>query len=110
MRMSTARTPRVISCAEDLEHHVALPRGCVPDVTAILHTHGVSFDLDDKRTIGTEIDAHFGGTLTTVQQEAAAVLLAHEIGVLVAPPGVGKTVIGTDLVATPRCGTGCGDS
>jgi hypothetical protein len=30
MRMSTARTPRVISCAVDLEHHVALPRGCVP--------------------------------------------------------------------------------
>jgi superfamily II DNA or RNA helicase len=105
MRMSTARTPRMVSCTEDLEHYVALPRGCVPDVTSIMRTHGVAFDLDDKRTIGTEIDAQFGGTLTTVQQEAAEVLLAHELGVLVAPPGVGKTVIGTYLVATRRRST-----
>jgi len=105
MRMSTVRTPRVITCAEDGEHHVALPRGCVPDITAIMHTHGVAFDLDDKRTLGTEIDVRFGGTLTPVQQEAAEVLLAHDLGVLVAPPGVGKTVIGTYLVAKRRRST-----
>ena len=105
MRMSTARTPRVVSCAEDLEDHVALPRGCVPDVTEIMRAHGIAFNLDDKRTVGTEIAAQFGGTLTTGQQEAAEALLAHELGVLVAPPGVGKTVIGTYLVATRRRST-----
>jgi superfamily II DNA or RNA helicase len=67
-----------------------------------MRTHGVEFDLDDKRTIGTEIAAQFVGTLTPVQQEVAAVLLAHELGMLVAPPGVGKTVIGTYLVAIRR--------
>src|SRR6185369_16024535 len=29
MRLSTAMTPRVISCAEDLEQYISLPRGCV---------------------------------------------------------------------------------
>ena len=28
MRLSTALTPRVISCAEEFSRHVALPRGC----------------------------------------------------------------------------------
>jgi hypothetical protein len=29
MRLSTALTPRVIACAEDLPQHVAVPRGCL---------------------------------------------------------------------------------
>ncbi|MGH9884697.1 MAG: hypothetical protein ACREBE_04170 [bacterium] len=37
-----------------------------------------------------------------VQQEAVKALLEHDIGVFVAPPGVGKTVIGTYLVAARR--------
>lgn len=32
MRLSTAMTPRVISCAEDLPQYVALPRGCRADL------------------------------------------------------------------------------
>lgn len=105
MRMSTARTPRVISCAEDLPQHVAVPRGCVPEVTEILRAHGVKIDIDDQRTIGTEVAAKFGGDLTSIQQQAADALLESEIGVLVAPPGIGKTVIGTYLVAARRRST-----
>ncbi|MBA3455317.1 MAG: DEAD/DEAH box helicase family protein, partial [Deltaproteobacteria bacterium] len=105
MRMSTARTPRVISCAEDLSQHVAVPRGCALDVTEILRDHGVMIDINDERTIGAEIAAQFEGALTPIQQQAANALLASEIGVLVAPPGVGKTVIGTYLIAARRRST-----
>lgn len=105
MRMSTARTPRVISCAEDFAQHVAVPRGCLSDVTEILRTHRIALDVEDQRTEGAEVDVKFGGALTPVQQEAADELLAHEIGVLVAPPGVGKTVIGTYLLAARRRST-----
>ena len=41
MRLSTALTPRVISCAEDLSKHVALPRGCRSDLEELLRVHGV---------------------------------------------------------------------
>ena len=47
----------------------------------------------------------FSGQLTPVQQSAASALLAHDIGVFVAPPGVGKTVVGTYLVAQRACST-----
>ena len=105
MRMSTARTPRVISCAEDHPQHVAVPRGCAHDVTEILRDHGVTIDISDERTVGAEISVQFEGALTPNQQQAADALLAKEIGVLVAPPGVGKTVIGTYLIAARRRST-----
>ena len=41
MRLSTAMTPRVIACAEDLPQHVALPRGCRTELEALLREHGV---------------------------------------------------------------------
>lgn len=47
----------------------------------------------------------FQGTLTPVQQRATVALLAEDIGVFVAPPGVGKTVVGTYLVGERGCAT-----
>jgi superfamily II DNA or RNA helicase len=105
MRLSTAMTPRVINCAQDLPQHVALPRGCRSELEELLRGHGVSLDVEDKRAGGTALDLRFQGTLTAVQEHAARALVAHDSGVFVAPPGVGKTVIGTYLVAARACST-----
>jgi superfamily II DNA or RNA helicase len=99
MRLSTALTPRVISCAEELEQHVALPRGCRSDLEVLLREHGVALDVEDKREVGEALPVTFHGELTSTQQQASRTLLEHEMSVLVAPPGVGKTVVGTHLVA-----------
>ncbi|HTF86920.1 MAG TPA: DEAD/DEAH box helicase family protein [Planctomycetota bacterium] len=99
MRLSTALTPRVIACAQDLEQHVALPRGCLVALQALLHQYGTSLSVDDQRVDGDPIDAEFQGELTPVQKQAARALLAHDIGVFVAPPGIGKTVLGTHMIA-----------
>jgi len=98
-RLSTALTPRVIACAEDLPQHLALPRGCAEDLAELLGSHGATLRVDDRRVEGRAIDARFHGELTPVQQEAVKNLLAHDTGVLVAPPGMGKTVVGTHLTA-----------
>jgi superfamily II DNA or RNA helicase len=45
------------------------------------------------------LQAEFRGELTTIQKQAARALLQHDIGVFVAPPGVGKTVLGTYVTA-----------
>jgi superfamily II DNA or RNA helicase len=105
MRLSTATTPRVIACAEDLPQHVGLPRGCWKDLESLLAEHGVTLEVTDQRAPGEAIQLHFQGTLTPVQQQAGRALLAHEFGVLVAPPGSGKTVVGTWLIAERGCST-----
>jgi len=105
MRLSTALTPRVISCAEDLPQHVALPRGCRTDLEELLRGLGVALDVVDERVSGEPHALPFLGTLTPVQDQATRALLASDCGVLVAPPGVGKTVIGIYMVAARACST-----
>jgi superfamily II DNA or RNA helicase len=99
MRLSTALTPRVIGCAEDLPQHVGLPRGCLDGLVELLAENGVELRLEDRRTEGSPLVVQFRGRLTEVQDDALQALLEHDIGVLVAPPGAGKTVVGASLVA-----------
>src|SRR3989442_765671 len=99
LRLSTALTPRVVACAEELHEHVALPRGCRSELEQILREHGSALLVEDQRCEGKALDVAFEGRLTAIQKRAARALLREDIGVLVAPPGVGKTVIGTYLIA-----------
>ena len=99
LRLSTALTPRVVACAEDLPEHVALPRGCRTELEQILRERESALVVEDQRCAGTPLDVAFQGQLTLIQKKAARALLREDIGVLVAPPGVGKTVIGTYLIA-----------
>ncbi|MFI5395674.1 MAG: TOTE conflict system archaeo-eukaryotic primase domain-containing protein [Candidatus Binatia bacterium] len=99
MRLSTALTPRVIACAEEFPEHIVLPRGYLADLDDLLCECGIVLVVDDQRIAGDSLKVHFSGQLTAVQQGAAAALLARDMGVFVAPPGVGKTVVGTYLVA-----------
>lgn len=99
MRLSTALTPRVISCAENLPKHVGLPRGCLASLEELLRAHEIELVLDDRRTQGDPLDVEFQGELTPDQTEARGSLLAHDAGVFVAPPGTGKTVVGIDVIA-----------
>jgi len=102
MRLSTALTPRVIACAEDLADHVALPRGCLPGAEELLREHGVNLSVEDRRAEGEALDAEFKGTLTPVQAQAVQALLERDTGIFVAPPGIGKTVVGIYLIAARR--------
>jgi len=99
MRLSTALTPRVIACAEEFSKHVALPRGCLKDLKILLATYGVTLTTEDQRHEGEPVAFRFLGALTPLQEQAARAILAQDIGVFVAPPGIGKTVLGTFLVA-----------
>ena len=103
MRLSTSIIPRVITCGEDLEQYISLPRGCVSTVQELLQEHLVAVKIEDKRNLGSPLELKFYGELTAVQSLAARKLLGHDTGVFVAPPGIGKTVLGTYLVAQRAC-------
>lgn len=54
----------------------------------------------DDRVVGATHIFEFAATLSPEQQAAHDKLLHHDLGVLVAPPGAGKTVIAASLIAT----------
>ena len=105
LRLSTALIPRVISCAEDHKNHISLPRGCLDNVQSMLHELNSHLKVEDLRTPGDPVDVSFLGELTDAQQQAANVMLENNNGVFVAPPGFGKTVLGTYLIAARKCST-----
>ncbi len=99
MHLSTRGTPRVVTCAEDSGAFLSLPRGCEADAVALLAEWGVRVAVDDQRVNGEPLRIEFRGDLTEVQTRAAAAVLPHDIGIVVAPPGTGKTVLGAALIA-----------
>ena len=100
MRLSVARTPRVIGCFEDLDGYLALPRGCLADIASLFSDLGIQLAVRDERADGETLEVEFRGELNESQREAVKALLAHDSGVLCAPPGWGKTVLATSLIAS----------
>jgi superfamily II DNA or RNA helicase len=105
LRLSTTLTPRVISCAEDHGEHISLPRGCFDDVRTLLDEHQSKLETEDRRNSGAPIAASFFGELTDAQHQATKAILKHDNGIIVAPPGFGKTVLGTYLISQRKCNT-----
>ena len=105
LRLSTARTPRVICCSEEFPKHLAIPRGCLVELKELLGSTGIELEVVDERFQGTEINAGFHGQLTSTQVAAVTELARHDDGVLVAPAGSGKTVIGIYMIAARRRNT-----
>ncbi len=99
LRFSTFRTPRFVRCyREDLEH-LHLPRGLLPQVERIVAEAGSRLAITDARSNPKPIELEFRGSLSAQQEAAVAELGAHDLGVLVAPPGEGKTVMACALIA-----------
>jgi len=105
MRFSTWDTPRFISVyREDLEW-LHLPRGLTGKVEALLETLGSNLEVADDRPDPSAADFEFRGTLRPQQTAAVSDLVRHELGVLVAPPGAGKTVMACSVIAHHRTPT-----
>ncbi|WP_146069130.1 DEAD/DEAH box helicase [Cryobacterium sp. M23] len=98
-RFSTFGTPRFVYCFEHDESTLRLPRGLLDSVTQLMATAGITIDVVWDIPTSESIDLTFRGQLTAAQREAVDVLNRYDTGVLVAPPGSGKTVIACALIA-----------
>jgi len=107
MRFSTWNTPRYICCAElsDDGDTMILPRGLLPQCKELAELAGATIEFADLRPSLQHIQIKFTGVLLPPQKTALGRLLSRESGVLVAPPGSGKTVIACAIIAERRVPT-----
>lgn len=105
MRLSTYDKPRIISCGDDFPNHVAVPRGCLAEILALLKEHDIKPELVDERFSGKSISVEFKGELREQQKEAVAELCKHDNGVLSATTAFGKTVVASWMITKHKTNT-----
>ena len=98
-------TPRIISCFEDDERFLKLPRGLIDKVSEICEKSNVNLIIKDTRENGIETDYKFNGKLNNKQEKAMKELLKHDVGVLCATTGFGKTVVGAKIISELKTNT-----
>lgn len=98
-------TPRIISCFEEDERFLILPRGCIEKIREICEKSNVKLIIKDTRESGIETDYKFNGKLNKKQEKAMKELISHEVGVLCATTGFGKTVVGAKIISELKTNT-----
>lgn len=98
-RFSTFGTPRIIVRFDEKDQVLTLDRGTLDDVIDILKTAGYTVTRRGRTPKPQRIDASFAGELRPYQHSAVKQMLKHKSGMLIAPPGTGKTVMACAIIA-----------
>ncbi len=105
-RRSTWDTPRFLhSYDETVEGDLVLPRGLYGLLTDLVESAGSTLHIDDKRAIGDRHKFICSTELRSAQADAVPRLIEEDTSVLIAPPGLGKTVIACAAIASRATST-----
>ncbi|MDO4539306.1 MAG: DEAD/DEAH box helicase family protein, partial [Coriobacteriales bacterium] len=105
MHLSVRDTPRFIDRSRFENDELVLPRACVNEALSVVRAAGAMPLVVDARSVGRRIHARFTGVLRASQVPCREKLVEHELGVLVAPMGFGKTVVAASIIATHQVST-----
>ena len=105
LRMSVYNVPMVIDCSKEDEKYLKLPRGTYNYLESLCNVNNIEIISKDERFVGNKIEVKFNGSLREEQQIAIDHMLKYDKGILCAPTGFGKTVIGCKLIEERKVNT-----
>ena len=102
MRMSNFNVPRIIQLHKEDIDNIYLPIGLVDELKSILTSKGILFEVDDARNTRLIKEMKTDIVLRHEQKKVFSDINKQSNGLIVAPTGFGKTILGIELVSKLR--------
>ncbi|MFN3640951.1 MAG: TOTE conflict system archaeo-eukaryotic primase domain-containing protein, partial [Flavobacterium sp.] len=99
---NTFKTTRYFKLVEETESEIFIPRGFLGKLLRFCKESQIEFDFIDERKLNPSNPFAFNATLRNDQLDVIETVSKKDFGVIVAPPGSGKTVIGLKIIADKR--------
>ncbi|HRO46483.1 DEAD/DEAH box helicase family protein [Agriterribacter sp.] len=96
---STYGTQMYFETVEKKENTIVMPRGIIGRLLRYCNEQKIPYKFEDKRVKLEPVKFTSSISLYNYQQEAVEAANKKDFGVIVAPPGAGKTVMGLEIVA-----------
>ncbi|WP_046720931.1 TOTE conflict system archaeo-eukaryotic primase domain-containing protein [Heyndrickxia coagulans] len=104
-RKLTYGIQKIISCYDENDEFLILPRGCKGQLKTLLDEQQIKSKWIDETYLGETINVQFHGSLTPLQEEALQQMILFDDGVVSAPTGFGKTVLAAAMIAKRQTNT-----
>lgn len=95
---NTFGTERYSKLVEETENEIIIPRGFIGKLLRFCKEHNLNFDFQDNRKLKQEVPFSFNATLRSHQYKVIEAVSKKDFGVIVAPPGSGKTIMGLKII------------
>ncbi|SJN49879.1 DEAD/DEAH box helicase [Sphingobacterium sp. JB170] len=96
---NTFGTPRFFKLIEETADEIRIPRGFIGKLLRFCREAQLAHEFVDNRQVLPTILFSFNAALRNHQTNAVNAVAKKDFGVIVAPPGAGKTVIGLKIIA-----------
>src|SRR5690606_32765818 len=99
---NTFGTERYFKLIEENEKDNIIPRGFIRKLLRFCNEQNIEFDFRDDRKLKGEIAFSFQASLRNHQEKVVEAVSKKDFGVIVAPPGSGKTIMGLKIIADKK--------
>jgi len=99
MGKTTFETPRHFKLIEETDNEIIVPRGFAGKLIRFCRNQGIEYDFRDERKKLDPVVFSSGIELREHQKPALEATSKKDFGVIVAPPGSGKTIMGLAIIA-----------
>jgi superfamily II DNA or RNA helicase len=102
MGKSAFGTERYFKLIEENENEVIIPRGFIGKIIRFCRENNIEYNFKDERKKLKEVSFLFNALLREHQQIVIDTIGKKDLGVIVAPPGSGKTIVGLKIIAEKK--------